>query len=223
MKRSCLVIILGGILLVLVVFAGASIWFVRGRGATATPPTLVSMQESALAMERSAATMEQHARGMLEAGQSTGDANLVVHGEHWQRDATQLRDGGRWMAVNPLAPGGTLATPAELSAQQAWGDLIKQTGAMLHDPSQARTAVDVQAVGWNGLAMRGEGQNMIEHGRLMAEEVEGMVASHGLTGQAAADLRAAASTIQTVGDQLSQNGQAMIEYADRLRQSMGLR
>ena len=71
--------------------------------------------------------------------------------------------------------------------------------------------------------MRAEGRNMPDHGRIMAEEAEIMITRHGLEGQAAADLRKAATTLRQVGGYLEQNGQSMIDYADRLRRSMGYR
>ncbi|GIW07461.1 MAG: hypothetical protein KatS3mg060_2266 [Dehalococcoidia bacterium] len=91
---------------------------------------------------------------------------------------------------------------------------------MLHDPSRAR-GVDLEALRWNGLAMRAEGQNMADHGRVMVEEAEVMVTRHQLQGQAAADLLQAAQTMREVGGHLTGNGQAMIDYAERLRRSLG--
>jgi len=71
--------------------------------------------------------------------------------------------------------------------------------------------------------MQAEGRMMAEHGQLMVEEAELMVARHQLDGPAAADLRQAAQTLREVGGHLEGNGRAMIDYADRLRRSLGYR
>ena len=63
---------------------------------------------------------------------------------------------------------------------------------------------------------------MAEHGRLMTEEVEFMVARHNLSGDDALALRQAASTMQDVGSTLEQNGQGMLDAADRMNRSLGL-
>jgi hypothetical protein len=91
---------------------------------------------------------------------------------------------------------------------------------MLHDPSTART-IDIEALRWNGLSMQSEGQNMTDHGKLMLEEVEIMVERHGLTPQAASDLRKAAQTMRDIGGSLAQNGQRMVDYADQMRRMVG--
>jgi len=187
---------------------------------TQEAPRLVSMAESGQAMQRAGALMHGHGQAMLAEGQRTGDQDLIARGEHWLRDGGVLVQGGRWMAMNPTAPGSLVSSPSELAAQGSWGELTRTTHEMLHDPSRARE-IDLEALRWNGLAMRGQGRNIIEHGRLMAEEVELMIPQHGLDGQAANDLRQAAATMQRVGGYLEQNGQAMIDYADRLRRSLG--
>lgn len=185
-------------------------------------PRLVSMDESARAMQQAGATMQAHGQTMLDAGRRAGDQALIAHGEHWQRDGQALVQGGRWMAMNPTAPGSLVTSPSELAGQGNLGTLTQTAQAMLHDPSRAR-AVDLAALRWNGQAMRAEGRTMAEHGRVMQEEAEAMVARHGLAGQAATDLRQAAQTIVDVGAALGQNGQRMIDYADQLQRSLGAR
>ena len=44
---------------------------------------------------------------------------------------------------------------------------------------------------------------------------------HVLDSQTALSLRHAAQTMQTVGVELEQNGQAILDFADRLRRSLG--
>jgi hypothetical protein len=80
-----------------------------------------------------------------------------------------------------------------------------------------------EALHWNGLSMRGVGQNMVDHARIMAEEVEVMIERHGLQGQAGDDLRRAVQVMREVGGHLMQNGQEMMDYAHRIRRSMGMR
>ena len=188
----------------------------------AEAPRLVSMSQSAQAMQQAGNVMQSHAQDMLADGQRAGDQDLITRGEHWLSDGQSLVRGGQWMGMNPTAPGSLIASPSELGAQGSWGELTRTAQAMLHDPTRARE-VDLEALRWNGLAMRAEGRNMLDHGRNMADEVEIMIARHGLDGQAAADLRQAAATTRQVGGYLEQNGQSMIDYADRLRQSMGYR
>jgi hypothetical protein len=188
----------------------------------AQAPRLVSMAESARAMVQAGETMQAHAQAMLTEGQQTGDQDLLAHGEHWLRDGQALVRGGQWMEMNPTAPGSLVSSPSELAAQGSWGELTRTAQAMLHDPSRA-SSTDLEALRWNGLAMRSEGRNMVEHGRVMVEEVELMVARHGLEGQAATDLRATAATMQQAGGYLEQNGEEMVDYADRLRRSLGYR
>lgn len=185
-------------------------------------PHLASMETSAAALGQAGATMQAHAQEMLAQAQQSGDQALADHGQHWQADGQALAQRGQWLAMDPLAPGSLVTSPAELSRQGAWGSLTGTAAAMLHDPSKARD-VDLEGLRWNGLAMRAEGQTMAEHGQVMAEEAEVMVARYGLTGQAAADLRQAAQTMREVGGHLAGNGQEMIDYADRLRQSLGYR
>ncbi|MCE9688493.1 hypothetical protein LZP73_20285, partial [Shewanella sp. AS16] len=96
-------------------------------------------------------------------GQTSADQDLIGHGEHWLRDGQALVQRGQWLTMNPIAPASLVATPAELSAEGAWGELVRTAEAMLHDPSQARSAVDLDALRWNGEAMRAEGRTMGEH------------------------------------------------------------
>lgn len=181
---------------------------------------LVSMADSAAALQQAGAVMQSHGQTMLAEGQRSGDQDLTAHGQHWLNDGLVLAQRGQWLAMNPLAPSSLVSSPAELSRQGNWGELTRAAEAMLHDPSRAR-GVDLEALRWNGLAMRAEGQNMADHGRVMVEEAEVMVTRHQLQGQAAADLLQAAQTMREVGGHLTGNGQAMIDYAERLRRSLG--
>lgn len=156
-------------------------------------PRIVSMEESAQAMQQAGAAMQQHGQAML-------------------------MQGGEWMVINPTAPG-ILVPGAQIDAGNR-GELNRSIQAMLHDPSKARS-IDVEALNWNGMAMQGEGQNMRYHGQIMAEEVELMIERHGLQGQAVDDLRRGVQVMRQVGGDLMQNGQEMIDYAERIRRSMG--
>lgn len=191
------------------------------RPATA-PPHLVSMEESALAMQQAGTAMQTYGRAIVEQGQQANDPTVIAYGERWQRDGQALVQRGQWMAMNPTAPSNLHAGQAELQTQGNWTTLNRAAQAMLHDPSKAR-ATDIEALRWNGEAMRAEGRTMAEHGQLMADEVELLVSRRVLNEQAARDLRQAARTLRTVGEQLQRNGQAMIDYADQLRRSLGYR
>lgn len=185
-------------------------------------PRLVSMEEAARAMQTAGAAMQAHGRQMLAESQRTGDQALTAQGEHWLSDGQALDQGGRWMAMNPTAPGSLVTSQRDLAAQGSWSELTRTAQGMLHDPKGAGAA-DLQALRWNGQAMRAEGKTMAEHGRVMAEEAEAMIARHALPGPAADELRRAARTMREVGGHLESNGQAMLDYAERLRWSMGYR
>lgn len=203
--------------LILVVF-GVIVW---ARGPTTDEQAnLVDMQQSAATMQQSGQTMQTHGQAMLDEGQRTGDQELIAHGKHWTQDGQALVQGGQWMAMNPTSPGSLVADPADLKAEGSWGELTRTAQQMLHDPSKARE-VDLEALNWNGEAMRAEGRNMADHGWVMAEDAAVMVERHNLDPQAAADLRAAAQTMIDVGGTLERNGKEMIDYAERIRKSLG--
>ena len=69
------------------------------------------------------------------------------------------------------------------------------------------------------------GAAMAEHGRVMVEEVEVMMrlSDHRLDATTGDGLRAAAVAIERAGRGLEQNGQVMIDHADRMRRSLGYR
>ena len=193
----------------------------RSSGAAAVErPQVVSMEESGRAMEQAGRVMQVHGQTMLDDGRRANDQDLVAHGEHWLRDGAALIQAGQWMGMNPTAAG-SLFSPADISTADR-AQLNRAVQNMLHDPSRA-TGSDTEALRWNGLAMRGEGQNMTDHASVMTEEVALMIERHNLQGQAAADLRAAVQTMRDVGATLTKNGQEMLDYADRLRRSLGLK
>lgn len=181
-------------------------------------PHLISMQASGQAMQRAGEVMQRHGQAMVDEGQQKGDPDLIAHGEHWLRDGRTLVQQGQWMTMNPLVPG-SLAPDAQMDAYNR-SAVERAVRAMSQDPRRARS-IDVEALRWAGLSMRGEGQNMVEHARVMAEEVERMIQWHGLPPQAAAELRQAVETLLRTGNDLSQNAQAMLDYVDRLRRGMG--
>lgn len=189
--------------------------------AQSAPIHVLNMAEAAEALRQAGSAMIAHGQAMLDEGQGTGDLDLASHGDHWLQDGRLLIERGRWLTTNPIAPGSLVTPPAQLSAQDAWGALPRAAEAMIHDPSNARE-VDLEALRWNGEAMLAEGRNMVDHGRLMVEEVDVFTGRHPLDPQTAEELRLAAKTLQRVGRQLEQNGQDMIEYAERLRRSLGI-
>ncbi|MDE3075432.1 MAG: hypothetical protein KGJ86_08385 [Chloroflexota bacterium] len=179
------------------------------------PPRLVSMEQSAQAMQQAGSLMQSHGQEMLAEGQRTGDADVTAYGRTWLRDGEQLVQGGKWMAMNPTAPGSLVSTPSELAGQGNWSLLTRGAQAMVHDPRRVSN-VDLEALAWDGMAMRSEGQLMSEHGRLMSAQIDAMTAKEVLPAQTIADLRTAARTMQDVGARLEQNGQVMVEYARTL-------
>ena len=184
-------------------------------------PHLVSMQESARALQADAGVMQAHGQAMVAAGQHTGDQDLIARGEHWLKDGQDLAQRAQWLSMDPTAPANLVTSPAELSRQAGWGSLTASAQAMLHDPSKARGALDLDALRWNGLAMQAEGRNMADHGRVMAEETDVMAARHTVDASTITALGHAAQTMQTVGGHLSANGQEMLDYAERLQRSLG--
>lgn len=188
------------------------------RGSGVEKPHLIVMQESGQAMRRAGEVMRRHGQAMVDEGQQKGDPDLIAHGEHWLRDGQALEQGGQWMTMNPLVPG-SLAPDAQLDAYNR-SAIDRAVRAMSQDPRRA-PGIDIEALRWVGLSMRGEGQNMVEHARVMAEEIEQMDRWHALPAQEAAELRQAVETMRRSGNDLRQNGQMMIEYADRLRRGMG--
>lgn len=210
-----LAVAMAGVLIIAGVFAQA-------RGPTvASDLVLASMAESAAAMVTAGSVMQVHGQLMLDQGNATNDADLVAHGEHWLEDGLALVLGGDWMTANPTSPGSLVSDAARLSEGGSWGELNRAAQQMIHDPRGARS-VDLEALRWNGQAMRSEGRTMAEHGLVMAEEVELMVNLHRLSDEAASDLRSATQAMIDVGQRLEQNGNEMIDYADRLRHRMGL-
>lgn len=185
-------------------------------------PALVSMEESAQAMQKAGRAMQKHGQAMLDEARSTGDAELEQHGQHWLNDGKTLIENGDWMSANPTSPQNLHSSPGELQSQGSWVELNRRAQAMIHDPGQLGSSVNIDAFRSDGEAMLAEGRNMADHGKVMAEEAETMVERHKLQGQAAADLRGAAQTMRDVGSALAGNGQKMVDYADRLRRSLGL-
>ncbi|MCC7106394.1 MAG: hypothetical protein IT307_14755 [Chloroflexi bacterium] len=182
---------------------------------------LVSMEDSARALEQAGTSMQAHGEAMRAEAERAGDEQLAARGEHWVNDGKELVQRGRWLVVDPIAPSNLLTPPSQLSATRSWGDLLSTSGAMLHDPSRARNGLDLDALRWNGLAMQAEGRIMTEHGQTMAGEADTMASRHAVSGPGAAAVRQAAQTMQQVGKHLEGNGQSMIDYADRLRRTLG--
>lgn len=204
---------------VALVAGGLAAWAGRPAG---PPLRLVSMTESARTMAGAGAVMQAHGQAMLAESERSGSQDLVAAGEHWRRDGQALVQGSRWLAMDPTAPASLATSAAELARQGSWGELVRTTQAMQHDPSQARTT-DLEALRWAGLAMRAEGRTMVEHGRVMLAEVDRMTARHGGNDPVMAELRQAAQALGEVGGALEQNGQQMIDYAGRLRRGLGQR
>ncbi|MBI3978299.1 MAG: hypothetical protein HY331_08950 [Chloroflexi bacterium] len=187
---------------------------------TAEVPHLISMAESAGAMRQAGAVMQAHGEAMRAEGWRREDLELIAQAERWRRDGQALALRAQWLTVDPTAPANLISTPGELAAQGNLGILIRASRAMVHDPSRVTTG-DLDALRWNGLAMRAEGRQMAEHGRTMAELVAAMGARHDLSGQAAVELRQAAWAVTEAGDHLAQNGRNMVDYVDRFRRSLG--
>jgi hypothetical protein len=171
-------------------------------------------------MQQAGLTMQAHGQAMLDEGLRNDDQYLVAHGRHWLQDGQALVQGGQWMAMNPTVPGSLVTTPGDLSRQGNWGELVRTSQAMLHDPGSAG-GVDLDALRWTGEAMLADGRNMASHGEAMVRDVQTMVEQHGLEGQAADDLRSAAGTMIDMGRNLAANGQKMVDYAAQIERSLG--
>lgn len=224
MPRARGSVIMGLALALTLTIFGVVIWAANNRGGPSISDRarLADMQQSAAAMQQAGQLMQTHGQTMLVEGQRAGDQNLTTHGNHWIADGQALTQGGQWMAMNPTVPASLVSDPGALQSQGSWGELTRAAQQMLSDPSNAKQ-VDLEALRWTGEAMQSEGRNMRDHGKTMAEEAELMVQLHGLTGQPADDLRQAARTMIQVGDQLDSNGQEMVAYAERLRQTLGFK
>ena len=185
---------------------------------------IVSMEEGGRAMEAAGLAMQRHASAMITDAQSGSDAELIAFAEHWQRDGELVEQRGRWMAMNPTAASSLTSSQSTLAATGQWGTLTTAAQAMSHDPTRMHGA-DVEALRWNGRAMTAEGRAMAEHGRVMLGEIELMIAQgrHSSVSPAIGELRSAAETIERVGGDVESNGQAMIDYAQRVRASLGYR
>ncbi len=186
-----------------------------------TPEQLpaISMAESGQAMQQAGVVTQKHGQEMLDAGQRTGDQGLVDYGKRWIADGQELMRGGNIMA-NPAVPTTKHAVPgADLSLDNAV-TLTNTAQQMLHTASQGNT-VDIDALRWNGMAMQGEGQTMTVQATLMAQQIDWMTPQHSLNAQTATDLWQATQTLTDAGNRLTANGQAMMDYANRLRQSVG--
>ncbi|GIW07462.1 MAG: hypothetical protein KatS3mg060_2267 [Dehalococcoidia bacterium] len=72
---------------------------------------LVSMADSAAALQQAGAVMQSHGQTMLAEGQRSGDQDLTAHGQHWLNDGLVLAQRGQWLAMNPLAP----SSPGQLT------------------------------------------------------------------------------------------------------------
>jgi hypothetical protein len=198
---------------------------VRAAQAPVVPtPRIVSMEEGGRAMEAAGLAMQRHASAMITGAQGDGDVELIAFAERWQRDGELVEQRGRWMAMNPTAADSLVSSQSALAATGQWGSLTTAAQAMTHDPSRMHGA-DVGALGWNGRAMTAEGRVMAEHGRVMLGEIELMLAQgrHSSVSPAIGELRSAAETIERVGGDVESNGQAMVDYAQRVRTSLGYR
>ena len=179
-----------------------------------TPVSTISMSDSGQAMGRAGVVMQTHGQEMLDVGQRTGDQGLIDYGKRWIADGQEFMRGGQIMANSTVPTTEHPVSGAGLSLDNAV-TLTNAAQQMLHDVSQGNT-VDINALRWNGLAMQSEGQSMTIHARLMAQEIDWMTNPHSLNAQTATDLRQATQTLTDAGNRLTQNGQGMMDYANRL-------
>jgi hypothetical protein len=182
-------------------------------------PTFVSMDEAAQAMQQTGAAMQTHGQAMVDQGTKSSDQTLVATGRQWLQDGQQIAQGGQWMAMDPTDPS-NLDSPSGVATDNIRSELSRHAQAMLHDPSKAG-AIDIEALRDDGLAMQSESRNMVAHAHVMAQAIDVMVAQHVVDDQTAAELRRAVQVLGDVGNRLGQNAQQMVEYANRLHQSLG--
>jgi hypothetical protein len=184
-----------------------------------------SMAESATAMREAGEAMWRHGEAMLDEGKRTGNAGLLRQGEQWILDGRQVAEGGAWMGMNPAVPANLLAPPSSLAARGDLAALGRANESMAHDTAWLQRArrVDIEALRWNGEYMRDEGGRMVTHAMEMWRQVETMGSEHSLDRQTATELQTATQTLMAAGEHARQSGQSMIDYADRLRRSIGRR
>ncbi len=205
------------------VVVGLVVFGIAVAGTTRTPvpvsvPT-ISMAESGQAMQQAGTMMQKHGQEMLDTGQRTGDQGLIDYGKRWIAAGQELVRGGNIMVNPAVATTQHPVAGADLSLDNAI-TLTNAAQQMLHNATLGNS-VDIDALRWNGLAMQSEGQSMSLHARLMAQEIDWMTPQHNLNAQTATDLRQAAQALADASDRLTANGQTMMEYANRLRQSIG--
>ncbi len=190
------------------------------RAAGMMPPPLAT-GDTGTAMMRAGEQMQNHGQRMLSDGRAAGDEALTGHGEHWLRDGAALIQGGRWMAMDPLAAGNLSADGRDLGSLVDWLELQRTVQAMRH--ADTPRSLDLSAVEWSGWMLRGEGDNMQEHARIMREDLDRMQAMHGLIGSELEALRGSVEAMHRAGGHVAGHGQAMLEYAARMRRGMGQR
>lgn len=154
--------------------------------------TANSMTDAGVAMIRAAQSMDAAAGVMM----SSGNAELVTLGTHWQQDAAALAQQGAWMSI------------------------AATSDSMVHEPSKARE-LDLANLRANGRVMELEGQAMVEHGREMVDQVAQLRASGSLPAATADDLTARGNDIVAAGERMAADGKRMQDDAERLQQSIG--
>lgn len=217
--RNWLAIGLAVVVALALVTAGV---IVASRGSTrasVAKANLISMDEAAQAMQQAGAVMQTHGQAMVDQGQSSGDQDLAALGQQWLQDGQQIALGGQWMAMDPTDPS-NLDSPSGMATEGNRSELSIHAQAMLHDPSKA-TAVNIEALRDDGLAMQGEARNMVQHARVMGLTIDLMLARHQVDDQTAAELRQATQALKDAGNRLVKNAQQMINYADRMHRSLG--
>lgn len=154
--------------------------------------TANSMTNAGVAMLQAAQGMDAAAAVML----SSGSAELVALGTHWQQDAAALAQRGAWMSISATSD------------------------SMVHDPNKARE-LDLANLRANGSVMELEGQAMVEHGREMIDQVAQLRANGSLPAATADELTARGNDIVEAGERMAADGKRMQDDAERLQRSIG--
>ncbi len=170
--------------------------------------------ESAQILTQAGRIMQHRGDELIAIGQPTGDDVLVAAGQQWKTYGATLEQEGQWMSVDPTAPNNLVAAPSIAD----WQAISRTATAILADPKLA-TSIDLEAAPRAGMALRSEGESLIGHSQIieaMVTDADLLTLRHG-AGQASAQLHDVTRRMAVLGQQLSKNGDELLEYWQQIR------